>query len=180
MHIFGRLVHIFGNLAHIFGKFVQIFARKLVSRTSKQVSRNLGPLWQPGVYNDTCFFLEKLQKDSQSLATFRHKKIARLSGKGKDTLGVKKSLRFFHLRQKIAIAIAGKSRHLAHSSNSRIPGFGIPGFGISVSGRVPVWVFPTFGIPAFGIPVFGILAFGFPVFGIVTVGILVEFRHPLI
>ena len=53
MHIFGQLVHIFGELAHIFGKLVHIFARKLVSRTSKQVSKNLGPLWQPGVYNDT-------------------------------------------------------------------------------------------------------------------------------
>ena len=53
MHIFGQLVHIFGQLVHIFGKLVQIFARKFVSRTSKQVLRNLGPLWQPGVYNDT-------------------------------------------------------------------------------------------------------------------------------
>ena len=53
MHIFGKLLHIFGKLAYIFGKLVHIFARKLVSRTSKQVSRNLGPLWQPGVYNDT-------------------------------------------------------------------------------------------------------------------------------
>ena len=43
----------FGELVHIFGKLVHIFAWKLVSRTSKQVSRNLGPLWQPGVYNDT-------------------------------------------------------------------------------------------------------------------------------
>ena len=34
-------------------KLVHIFAWKLVSRASKQVSRNLGPLWQPGVYNDT-------------------------------------------------------------------------------------------------------------------------------
>ena len=32
---------------------MHIFAWKLVSRTSKQVSRNLGPLWQPGVYIDT-------------------------------------------------------------------------------------------------------------------------------
>ena len=32
---------------------MHICAQKLVSRTSKQVSRNLGPLWQPGVYNDT-------------------------------------------------------------------------------------------------------------------------------
>ena len=46
MQIFGELVNIFGKLAHI-------FAGKLVSRTSKQVSRNLGPSWQPGVYNDT-------------------------------------------------------------------------------------------------------------------------------
>ena len=52
-HIFGKLVLIFGKLAHIFEKLVHIFARKLVSRTWKQVSRNLGPLWQPGVYNDT-------------------------------------------------------------------------------------------------------------------------------
>ena len=46
-------MHIFGELAHIFGELVHIFARKLVSRTSKQVSKNLGPLRQPGVYNDT-------------------------------------------------------------------------------------------------------------------------------
>ena len=46
-------MHIFGELVHIFGKLVHIFAWKLVSRTSKRVSRNLGPLWQPGVYNDT-------------------------------------------------------------------------------------------------------------------------------
>ena len=53
MHIFGKLAHSFGKLAHSFGKLVHIFAQKLVSRTSKQVLRNLGPLWQPGVYNDT-------------------------------------------------------------------------------------------------------------------------------
>ena len=53
MHVFGELVHIFGELVHIFGKLVHIFVWKLVSRTSKQVSRNLGALWQPGVYNDT-------------------------------------------------------------------------------------------------------------------------------
>ena len=53
MHVFGTLVHIFGKLAHILEKLVHILARKLGSRTSKQVSRNLGPLWQPGVYNDT-------------------------------------------------------------------------------------------------------------------------------
>ena len=38
---------------NIFRKLVHCFAWKQVSRTSKQVSRNLGPLWQPGVYNDT-------------------------------------------------------------------------------------------------------------------------------
>ena len=53
VHIFGKLAHIFGKFAHIFGKLVHIFTWKLVSRTSKQVSRNLGSLWQPGVYNDT-------------------------------------------------------------------------------------------------------------------------------
>ena len=51
MHIFGKLVHIFGKLGHIFGKLVHIFGKKLVSRTSKQFLKNLGPLWQPGVYN---------------------------------------------------------------------------------------------------------------------------------
>ena len=45
-------MHVFGELVNISGKLVHIFAWKLVSRTSKQVSRNLGPLWQPGVYND--------------------------------------------------------------------------------------------------------------------------------
>ena len=50
---FGKLVHIFGQLVHIFGELAHIFARKQISRTSKQVSKNLGPLWQPGVYNDT-------------------------------------------------------------------------------------------------------------------------------
>ena len=44
---------VFGELVHIFGALVHIFAWKLVSRTSQQVSRNLGPSWQPGVYNDT-------------------------------------------------------------------------------------------------------------------------------
>ena len=44
VHIFGELVHIFGQLVNIFGKLVHIFAWKLASRTSKQVSRNLGPL----------------------------------------------------------------------------------------------------------------------------------------
>ena len=56
MNIFGKSVHISGKLVHIFGKLVHIFARELVSRTSKQVSRNLGPLWQPGVHNYTRFF----------------------------------------------------------------------------------------------------------------------------
>ena len=46
-------MHIFGELAYIFGELVHVFARKLVSRTSKQVSKNLGPLWQLGVYKDT-------------------------------------------------------------------------------------------------------------------------------
>ena len=36
---------------------MNIFACELVSRTSNQVSSNLGPLWQPGVYNDTNSFL---------------------------------------------------------------------------------------------------------------------------
>ena len=53
MHLFGELVHVFGELVNIFGKLVHIFAWKLVSRTSKRVSINLGPFWQPGVYNDT-------------------------------------------------------------------------------------------------------------------------------
>ena len=52
-NIFRKLVHIFEQLAHIFGELAHIFARKLVSRTSKQVSINLGPLWRLGVYNDT-------------------------------------------------------------------------------------------------------------------------------
>ena len=56
VHIFRELVHIFGELVNIFGKLVHIFAWKLVSRTSKQVSRNLGPSWQPRVYNDTKLF----------------------------------------------------------------------------------------------------------------------------
>ena len=58
VHIFGALVHIFGELVSIFGKLVHILAWKLVSRTCKQVSRNLGPLWQPGVYNDTEIILK--------------------------------------------------------------------------------------------------------------------------
>ena len=53
MNISGQLEHIFEKLVHILGQLVHIFARKLVSRTSKQVLRNLGPPWQPGVYNDT-------------------------------------------------------------------------------------------------------------------------------
>ena len=44
----------FGEVSAYFRlELVHIFAWKLVSRTSKQVSRNFGPLWQPGVYNDT-------------------------------------------------------------------------------------------------------------------------------
>ena len=61
MHILGKLVHIFGDLVHFFGDLVHIFG-KLVHfpETSfrnfeKQVSRTLGPLWQPGVYSDTNF-----------------------------------------------------------------------------------------------------------------------------
>ena len=52
MHTIGQLVHVFGELVHIF-ELVRIPVWKLVSRTSKQVSRHSGPLWQPGVYNDT-------------------------------------------------------------------------------------------------------------------------------
>ena len=55
MAIFGKLVDVFGKLVHSFGKLVKIFAKLvhvfiwiLVSRTSKQVSVNWGPLWQPG------------------------------------------------------------------------------------------------------------------------------------
>ena len=55
MHLFGKWVHLFRKLVHIFGKLVHSSAWKLVSRTSKQVSRNLGPSWQTGVYNDTKF-----------------------------------------------------------------------------------------------------------------------------
>ena len=53
-HLFGKLVHISGQLVHIFGELADIrevsayFRSELVSRTSKQVSKNLGPLWQPG------------------------------------------------------------------------------------------------------------------------------------
>ena len=46
MNTFGKLVQIFRELVHI-------VVWKLVSRTPKQVSGNLGPLWQPGVCNDT-------------------------------------------------------------------------------------------------------------------------------
>ena len=54
MNVFGKLVHIFGKLVNIPGKLVHVFGWKLVSRTSKQVSRHLGPLWQSGVRsNDT-------------------------------------------------------------------------------------------------------------------------------
>ena len=49
VRIFGELVLILGELVNIFGKLVHIFAWKLVSRTSKQVSKNLGPVWQPGL-----------------------------------------------------------------------------------------------------------------------------------
>ena len=62
MHIFGEFVHIFGELVNIFGKLVYILAWELVSRTSKQVWRNLGPLWQPGVYNDTKVWAWKERK----------------------------------------------------------------------------------------------------------------------
>ena len=48
VNIFGKVVHSFRDWVHIFGKLVHIFAWKLVSRTSKQVLRNLFRLWQPG------------------------------------------------------------------------------------------------------------------------------------
>ena len=63
MHSFGKLVNIFGKLVHIFGKLVHIFAWKLVSRTSKQVLRNLGSVWQPGVYNDIKKMARKTSKE---------------------------------------------------------------------------------------------------------------------
>ena len=54
VNIFGKLVHSFGKLVHIFGKLVHILAwKQVIKRTLKQVSRNLGPLWHLGVYNDT-------------------------------------------------------------------------------------------------------------------------------
>ena len=53
MTILGKLLHILGKLSEDFGKLVHILNWKLVSRTSKQVSRNLGPLWQLGVWNRT-------------------------------------------------------------------------------------------------------------------------------
>ena len=72
-------MHIFGKLAHIFGKLVHIFARKLVSGTSKQVLRNLGQLWQPGIYNDTNFVSKETKGQqpngkivSALLHTFEH------------------------------------------------------------------------------------------------------------
>ena len=57
--IFRDLVSILREIVTILGDFVTIFIWKLGSRTSQQVSRNLGPLWQPGVYKDTkvCPFL---------------------------------------------------------------------------------------------------------------------------
>ena len=47
--IFGKFVTIFGKMVNRFRKLVNICAWKLVSRASKQISRNLGPVWQPGV-----------------------------------------------------------------------------------------------------------------------------------
>ena len=60
MHIFRKLAHIFGKLAHICEKLVHVFARKLVSRTSKQVLKVLGPLWQPGGHNDTKLWAKEI------------------------------------------------------------------------------------------------------------------------
>ena len=62
-----------------------------------------------------------LLEKSQSPAIFRRKKKSQGSlggGGGEGTLfGLQKSLRIFHLRQKIAIAIAEDSRHLVHSAS---------------------------------------------------------------
>ena len=49
------------------------FAWKLVSKVSKQVSRSLGPSWQPGVYNDTnqtctTYFVQTKVRDSKASA----------------------------------------------------------------------------------------------------------------
>ena len=91
VHISGESVHIFGELAHIFGKLVHIFARKQVSRTSKRVSKNLGPLWQPGVYNDTniCYTQQFAYGVASAFFFFSEiaqKKYVILSGKGAEIL----------------------------------------------------------------------------------------------
>ena len=45
MHMFGELVHFSGRCAY--------FRLETSFQNFKTSSRDLGPLWQPGVYNDT-------------------------------------------------------------------------------------------------------------------------------
>ena len=60
------------------------------------------------------FFLEKSQKESQSLPLFRRKDKSQGFLEGNDTLWGQKITAIFHLRHKIAIA--EKSLHLVHSA----------------------------------------------------------------
>ena len=51
---------------------MHIFAQKLVSGTSKQVPRNSGPLWQPGVCNDTNSCSLLAQEDPHKTTTHKN------------------------------------------------------------------------------------------------------------
>ena len=69
------------------------------------------------------FLLEKSQKKIAIASAFPLQGNRKEFGgrEGKDSFGPKKSLRSFHLRQKIAVAIAEKARHLVRSADDPYP-----------------------------------------------------------
>ena len=74
----------------------------------------------------TLFSSKKRKKNRKLLAIFvarKHRKALWGRGGERHFWCPKKSLRFFHQRQKIAIAIAAKTRHLVHSGGVPKPGY---------------------------------------------------------
>ena len=75
------------------------------------------PRHQPNRSGEAFFVLEKIAKRVAIACDFLSQEISQGSLGEKALLGPKKWLRFFRLRQKIAVAIAEKSRHFVHSGN---------------------------------------------------------------
>ena len=90
------------------------------------------PRRQPNRSGDA-FFLKKSHKKTQSLAIFRRKEKSQgFLGGWRTLLGPKKSQWLFFTWQKIAIAIAEKSRHLVHSDLHLYPCFiGVSNFWVT-------------------------------------------------